>query len=363
MRTLSRLIAISLYFTHLALHAETVRLVTPNLSDENIIGYNVGLRPYRSSGIRIEAEKYEGKSLIHNYGHGGAGISLSWGSAQEAIRLMEAHYAPEYGSTIAIIGSGVNGLTVANQLLDKGYRVRIYAKDFPPHTTSEVAAGFWSPFGVAVANTPEAQQQYDAIRSSSREHFYNLASAQVPEFNGVSNADLFSFNKNQSSTDSTSSLVDVEFDNGRKLSALRSRRIIIETPIYTQDLMTKAQAKGAEFFQHFLVEGSELLEFQEDIIFNCMGLGSREIFHDQDLRPVRGQLVYFKAQEGINYLAAAPGQNEIFIAMLPYKDKLILGGSYEEGEEQKLVSNKIIEDILQNARAFFEPKPSDHDEL
>jgi len=50
--------------------------------------------------MRIEAEKLGDKTVIHNYGHGGAGISLSWGSAAEAIKITHEDIAPNAGETI-----------------------------------------------------------------------------------------------------------------------------------------------------------------------------------------------------------------------------------------------------------------------
>ena len=48
----------------------------------------VGLRPYRSEGFVIEAEQLGQKLLLHNYGHGGSGVTLSWGSAFRAAALL-----------------------------------------------------------------------------------------------------------------------------------------------------------------------------------------------------------------------------------------------------------------------------------
>ena len=48
----------------------------------------VGLRPYRKSGVRLEPEKLpDGRTIIHNYGHGGAGFTLSWACADEAYAI------------------------------------------------------------------------------------------------------------------------------------------------------------------------------------------------------------------------------------------------------------------------------------
>ena len=56
--------------------------IEPRLRGAEILGHRVGLRPCRPE-VRLEAEPLGGGVLWHNYGHGGAGISLSWGCAAE----------------------------------------------------------------------------------------------------------------------------------------------------------------------------------------------------------------------------------------------------------------------------------------
>jgi D-amino-acid oxidase len=61
----------------------------PQLSQAHIIGHRVGLRPARPA-IRLEREtRPDGSTYIHNYGHGGAGVTLSWGCAYEVAQLAE----------------------------------------------------------------------------------------------------------------------------------------------------------------------------------------------------------------------------------------------------------------------------------
>jgi D-amino-acid oxidase len=54
----------------------------------NVLAERVGLRPFRKSGVRVErAHLRDGRTVIHNYGHGGSGFTLSWGCAAEVLRL------------------------------------------------------------------------------------------------------------------------------------------------------------------------------------------------------------------------------------------------------------------------------------
>jgi D-amino-acid oxidase len=57
-----------------------------NIDKPRVIAERVGLRPFRKSGVRLEREKLrDGRTVIHNYGHGGAGLTLSWGCAREVL--------------------------------------------------------------------------------------------------------------------------------------------------------------------------------------------------------------------------------------------------------------------------------------
>lgn len=73
--------------TATAILARCTRL-EPKLHDAAVLEHRVGLRPGRPS-VRLEREEYEpGKILIHNYGHGGAGVTLSWGCADAVVNLL-----------------------------------------------------------------------------------------------------------------------------------------------------------------------------------------------------------------------------------------------------------------------------------
>lgn len=63
--------------------------IRPEIAGARVIGHRVGLRPARDAGVRIEAEPLAGGGrLVHNYGHGGAGVTVAPGCAREAARLV-----------------------------------------------------------------------------------------------------------------------------------------------------------------------------------------------------------------------------------------------------------------------------------
>jgi D-amino-acid oxidase len=63
--------------------------IRPEIAKARVLGHRVGLRPSRAGGVRIEAEPQPGGGLlVHNYGHGGAGVTVAWGCAEAAARLV-----------------------------------------------------------------------------------------------------------------------------------------------------------------------------------------------------------------------------------------------------------------------------------
>ena len=88
-----------------------MRLAPVEASWERVIRTTVGLRPHRRSGFVVKADKLDDKlddkTLVHNYGHGGAGMSLSWGTADLAAELA----LEQESRRAAVIGSGVEQRT------------------------------------------------------------------------------------------------------------------------------------------------------------------------------------------------------------------------------------------------------------
>ena len=148
-------------------------LARVNVAADRVIRVIVGLRPFRPSGFVVRGEKLDDKTVIHNYGHGGAGITLSWGTAQLAVE--EA--AKVEARDCAVIGCGVVGLSTARLLQERGYNPVIYAKDMPPATTSNVAGGYWDPVTVyeRSAITPGFKRQFGEAARFAFRRYQSLA--------------------------------------------------------------------------------------------------------------------------------------------------------------------------------------------
>ncbi len=60
------------------------------IDNPRVLTERVGLRPFRKSGVRLERDRLsDGRTVVHNYGHGGSGFTLSWGCAENVLRLAQ----------------------------------------------------------------------------------------------------------------------------------------------------------------------------------------------------------------------------------------------------------------------------------
>src|SRR5579859_7648456 len=145
-----------------------MRLQLPPLHTgvDRITRITVCTRPFRAQGPRLDVERIGAKSVVHNYGHGGSGWSLSWGSSGIAVQNALATGERD----IAVIGCGALGLTSAILLQRAGARATIYAKDLPPNVRSSLATGVWSPDSRICLEryaTPAFKRQWEAMARRS----------------------------------------------------------------------------------------------------------------------------------------------------------------------------------------------------
>lgn len=315
-----------------------------NVSADRIIRTVAGLRPYRAQGFVVRAEALGDKRLVHNYGHGGAGITLSWGTSRLAADLG----LPGHSGAVAVIGSGVMGLSTARLVQEAGLPVTIYAAALPPDTTSNIAGGEWSPYGhfERDAVTAEWRAQYRAARDYSWRRFQIM----VGEDYGVRWLPVYAEGGPRGTSphrpgEHALAPGDHPFPVER---VNRFETMFIETGRYLRQLLRDVQiAAGAVRIRKF-ANRAELATLPETLIFNCTGLGSRDMLGDTDLRPARGQLAILAPQPEVRY--AFTGNAGY---MFPRPDGIILGGTFELDEWSTTPLEADIARILASHSALF----------
>jgi D-amino-acid oxidase len=321
------------------------------VSPERVIRTVAGLRPYRAAGFVVRAEALGAKRLVHNYGHGGAGITLSWGTSRLAVDLALAGGAR---GRVAVLGSGVMGLTTARLLQEAGVPVTLYAANLPPYTTSNIAGGQWSPFGHYREDSvsPEWRAQFAAALDYSWRRFQIM----IGEDYGI--RWLPTYVDAPGGGDDAPSPMDSYHPGRRVLGAgehpfplgrvVRFETMYVETGRFLRQLMRDVEAGGARTVITRFASSADVANLPEPVIINCTGLGARELFGDQELIPVRGQLAVLLPQPEVRY--AFTGNAGY---MFPRADGIVLGGTFERNVWETRPEPEAIARILASHRELF----------
>ena len=301
---------------------------------DNVIRSVVGLRPFRPSGFVVKSEQFDDKVVVHNYGHGGGGITLSWGSSALAVRET---YGMEKGA-VAVIGGGVMGLTSARLLQDAGWKVTIYTRDVARHSTSNVAGGQWSP--ASVYDRDVATDAFKAqLNWAARVSHHAQTNLGGPDYGIRWMENYFLSDSPFDDDDDFPDLADLYPYSGilqpdeHPFPVAHVRVIVtmmVEPATFLRRLTEDFHQAGGRMVIRNFRDRSEVLALDEPVIFNCTGLGAAALFGDEELTPVKGQLVFLPPDLDVDYLTIGGGNELLY--MFSRSDALVLGGTSKKGD-------------------------------
>lgn len=334
---------------------------------DRIIRSTVGLRPHRPTGFVLRADKLDDKTLVHNYGHGGAGMSLSWGTGQMAAEMA----LEQPGRTAAVLGSGVVGLTAARQLQRRGFDVTIYAAAVPPDTTSNMSLAGFTPTSGLVNFSMRTAAWDEQFRRAVEIAYRQLQLLAGPRY-GISWISNYSPTDDPQVARGTNTLLPESVRTGMRVLepgehpfpsryAVERPEMRIEPSIYLEALTADVVAHGGRIVIRRFESARDVAALDEPVIVNCTGLGAKAIFGDPELVPLKGLLVVLVPQDDIDYSTSGgvPGASPpgLFVHMMPRRDGIVLGGTSErdvwtldvnEGERKRIVDAHI--DLFQRWR-------------
>lgn len=295
-----------------------------DMRPERITRITVCTRPFRHAGPRIEVETIGDKRIVHNYGHGGSGWSLSWGSSSLAAAL-----ALDGGATdFAVIGCGALGLTTATLLQRTGAKVVIYAAERAAETRSARASGVWTPDS-RIADADRVDATFPALW----ERMARLSWARHQTYVGLPGEPVAFLDRY--------TLADARRGGGgprpapnpaapKPIRFAAYGHLINDIVPHSHDLaagehpfpVASARVGPAMQFNiadlshrlttDFLLEGgrietrlfhtpNELTALSQPVIVNCTGYGARALFNDLTVTPVRGQMAWLPPQPEVRY--------------------------------------------------------------
>ena len=296
-------------------------LVPIRARTDRIIDVSVCLRPFRPAGPRVEAERVGDMLVVHNYGHGGSGWSLSWGSSAKAVQLALQPGPRE----VAVIGCGALGLTSAVLAQRAGLRVTIYAREQLPLTTSAHATGEWTPdsrvadAGAAAANLGTVWEEMARSAFKLHRDYLGLPGTPVEWVDQYSVSDAAPAGAAATSPVARPAIEFVRY--GRRIrdltprwreipigatpfkgtSAARSEIMVFNIAGYAHTLMNDFLIAGGQYRWADFRSPGQIAALGHKVVINCTGLGAKALWKDETLVPIRGQLQRLIPQPDVRY--------------------------------------------------------------
>jgi glycine/D-amino acid oxidase-like deaminating enzyme len=310
------------------------RLAPIRASADRLFDVTVCLRPFRAKGPRLDVEQIGDTLIVHNYGHGGSGWSLSWGSSTLAVQKAMAGSPTE----VAVLGCGALGLTSATLAQRAGAKVTIYAKDLLPQARSSRATGSWTPdsrialdgaagpaFGALWEQMArisfKTYRQYLGLPGNPVEWTdrYSVADAPTKRSRAAGSLDFAEYSDRIADLTPRPEVMAPGTTPFRAPYVERSSSMMFNVADYGHTLMADFLLAGGRIERREFHAPAELATLTEKVVINCPGYGGRALWKDESITPVRGQIGWLIPQAD-----AAYGVMYKNVSMLARRDGVVI---------------------------------------
>jgi len=307
-------------------------LVPMRLTPDQLIDVKCCIRPFRAAGPNLSTEQVGDTLVVHNYGHGGSGWSLSWGSGELAVGKAMSVLPSE----VAVIGCGIVGLTAAVMAQRAGLKVTIYARDFLPRTRSFRASGSFTPdsrVSLAQPAGPEFAAVWEQMARFSWKAFraYLGVAGEPVVFHDSYNLSDTPMVRRERTLDPSihdsyattglphqsaefgeySHLIHDIVPQAQPLSAddnpfgtayaSRTSQMHFNFASYGEVMLAEFFGRGGKFERRELHSPGEVTTLKEKVVIHSTGYAARDLWQDKTIIPVRGQTGWLVPQPEANY--------------------------------------------------------------
>jgi D-amino-acid oxidase len=347
-----------------------VKLIPPCISSAYIKEKIICIRAHRERIFQVSSQTLNNKLICHNYGQGGAGWTFLFGCVNESIRQFEqqlAQNATFRNKPIGVIGAGCYGLLTAITLAYKGYTVRIIAKD-TENITSYKSAGFFFP-RPRKSSTPQEVAVFTSLGMESYTVYQQIIQGAhpfiksgpklLPAYFGLAIDPGFAPYIAQGLV-AEPEKVSIDFGNGKTYDAMEYKTVFINSSVIMHQLQRIITELSIPITK---AEIHTFDDITEPIIFNCTGLGAKNLTGDKRIVPVQGHLITLKNQPAMEHLQyminvkvtmtnalGIPRDELIYYAP---KEEGILGITFIRGEDSLTANQHEFDRLLQRCHDYF----------
>ena len=254
--------------------------------------------------------------------------------------------------TVAIIGAGVTGLTCGVVFAERGYRTAIFAKEVGQQTTSGAAAAVWFPYDAEPAQKviPWALQTFDVLAKLSRFPATGVSMIELRQFSRTQETQIPDWAISLGASAVATDLWPI-FKSGFSLNVP-----LMDTTIYLDYLADRFQKAGGSITGNVLLEKLEDIDRTFDLVINCTGIGARELMHDADLEPHRGQVAIVPRIENLS--CAIVCDDAPLMYAIPRTNDCVFGGTNDVSSDLAADPATTNQIVAQCSRVLRIEKPN-----
>jgi len=265
---------------------------------------------------------------------------------------------------IAIVGAGVSGLTCGVVFAERGYRVAIFARETGQQTTSSVAAAVWFPYHVEPAERviPLALETFDVLADVARVPGSGVSMIELRQFLRTGEIEIpdwaIPLGAQRLSSVATGlwPVQDRAQRGGYSLKSGFSLPVpLMDTTIYLDYLTSRFLKAGGEINANVCFEKLEEVDRKSDLVINCAGIGARELVHDTDLEPHRGQVAIVPKIEGLS--CAIVCDDEPLMYAIPRTNDCVFGGTNDVSDNLAADPATTSQIVAESSRVLNIDKP------
>lgn len=246
---------------------------------------------------------------------------------------------------IAVIGAGVIGLTSAIRLLERGYAVTIFAREFPPQTTSDVAAAYWAPHEYGSERRWRwAHTSLSVFRQLATDPTCGVEFVHLFDLTDEEDVEFLSFDHE--------SMEEVPLGQfpppwqGVRFTVPR-----IDVPTYMPWLLRRFQAAGGRVEQLAIRHWRDVSR-DYHLIVNCTGLGAKTLTGDA-VYPIRGQVIRVQRPPNLPSAIISAYSADSVTYIVPRGQDCLLGGTFQFNDYNTQVDEEIATGILDRCSVFY----------
>lgn len=249
---------------------------------------------------------------------------------------------------VLVVGCGVVGLTSAIRLAESGRRVRIVARERSPRTTSDIAAAVWYPFLVGPRDRALAwsRRTYQVLRD-----LVDVAGAGVTWVEGIELLEQAAVPEPwwKDALDHWYRAGDDDLPPGFA-GGFRFEAPVVRMPVHLPWLERRFQDLGGSIETREVRALDDLFE-EAGAVVHCAGLGARDLAGDDQVVPIRGQVVRVGPGHAARFVQAA-GRPGALAYVIPRPDCTVLGGTDEVGAWHTTPDPAVAAAILERCIAL-----------